>query len=35
MSIDNDAVIICASGILPTPSLQQIGIRFETKFGTA
>lgn len=31
----NDAVIVCAGGLLPTPLLQQIGIRFETKFGTA
>ncbi|MFZ5544271.1 MAG: NAD(P)-binding domain-containing protein [Pseudomonadota bacterium] len=30
----NDAVIVCAGGELPTPLLQQIGIRFETKFGT-
>ena len=31
----NDAVIVCAGGLLPTPLLQKIGIRFETKFGTA
>lgn len=31
---DNDAVIVCAGGLLPTPLLQKIGIRFETKFGT-
>jgi thioredoxin reductase (NADPH) len=31
----NDAVIVCAGGLLPTPLLQQIGIRFETKHGTA
>jgi thioredoxin reductase/ferredoxin len=30
----NDAVIICAGGELPTPLLKQIGIRFDTKFGT-
>jgi len=30
----NDAVIVCAGGLLPTPLLQKIGIRFETKFGT-
>lgn len=31
----NDAVIVCAGGLLPTPLLQKIGIRFESKFGTA
>ena len=31
----NDAVIVCAGGLLPTPLLQQAGIRFDTKFGTA
>jgi thioredoxin reductase/ferredoxin len=30
----NDAVIVCAGGLLPTPLLQKIGIGFETKFGT-
>ena len=30
----NDAVIVCAGGILPTALLQQIGIEFETRFGT-
>ena len=30
----NDAVIVCAGGLLPTPLLQKIGIEFETKFGT-
>ena len=29
----NDAVIICAGGLLPTPLLKRIGIEFETKFG--
>ena len=32
--LPNDAVIVCAGGELPTPLLKQIGIRFETKFGT-
>ena len=32
--LTNDAVIVCAGGLLPTPLLQQIGIEFETKFGT-
>jgi thioredoxin reductase (NADPH) len=31
----NDAVIVCAGGLLPTPLLQKIGIHFETKHGTA
>lgn len=29
----NDVVIVCAGGLLPTPLLQKIGIRFDTKFG--
>ena len=33
--IDNDAVIVCAGGILPTPFLKSIGITIDTKFGTA
>lgn len=31
----NDAVIVCAGGALPIPLLQEIGIHFDTKFGTA
>ena len=34
-TIDNDAIIVCAGGILPTPFLKSIGIEVETKFGTA
>ena len=34
-TLRNDAVIVCAGGLLPTPLLQKVGIRFETKFGTA
>jgi len=30
----NDAVIVCAGGVLPTPLLQKMGIKFETKYGT-
>lgn len=30
----NDAVIVCAGGLLPTPLLQKIGIQFDTKFGS-
>jgi thioredoxin reductase/ferredoxin len=33
--IDNDAIIVCAGGILPTPFLKSIGINVDTKFGTA
>ena len=32
---DNDAVVVCAGGILPTPMLQRMGVIVETKFGTA
>jgi thioredoxin reductase/ferredoxin len=35
MVIKNDAVIVCAGGILPTPFLKTIGIEVETKYGTA
>ncbi|WP_088282133.1 NAD(P)-binding domain-containing protein [Ideonella sp. A 288] len=34
-SLTNDQVIVCAGGELPTALLERIGIRFETKFGTA
>jgi thioredoxin reductase/Pyruvate/2-oxoacid:ferredoxin oxidoreductase delta subunit len=30
----NDAVIVCAGGILPTDFLKKIGIEVETKYGT-
>ena len=33
--ISNDAVIICAGGILPTPFLKETGIQVETKYGSA
>lgn len=33
--IDNDAVIVSAGGILPTPVLKTMGIEVETKHGTA
>ncbi len=29
----NDSVIVCAGGVLPTPFLEKIGIRIDTKFG--
>jgi len=31
--IKNDAVIVCAGGILPTPMLKKVGIEVEKKFG--
>ena len=34
-AMDNDAVIVCVGGVLPTPMLKKIGIAVETKFGTA
>jgi thioredoxin reductase/NAD-dependent dihydropyrimidine dehydrogenase PreA subunit len=34
-TLKNDAVIVCAGGQLPTPLLQQVGIEFDTKYGTA
>ena len=35
ITIDKDAIIVCAGGLLPTPFLKSIGIEMETKFGTA
>ena len=35
MEFPNEAVIICAGGILPTPFLKEIGIQVDTKHGTA
>lgn len=35
VTIKNQAVIICAGGILPTAFLKNIGITVETKYGTA
>jgi thioredoxin reductase (NADPH) len=34
-AILNEAVIVCAGGVLPTKFLKDIGIEIETKFGTA
>ncbi len=31
----NDAVIVCAGGVLPTDLLKKVGIAFDTKHGTA
>jgi thioredoxin reductase/NAD-dependent dihydropyrimidine dehydrogenase PreA subunit len=33
--LPNDELIVCAGGVLPTPLLKDIGIRFETKHGSA
>jgi len=35
VSLPNDAVIVCAGGVLPTALLQAIGVAVETKYGTA
>lgn len=35
VELSNQAIIVCAGGILPTPFLKEIGIMVETKFGTA
>jgi thioredoxin reductase (NADPH) len=34
-TLPNDAVIICAGGILPTALLADLGVHVETKYGTA
>ncbi len=34
-TVTNDAVIVCAGGILPTEFLKSAGIAMETKYGTA
>jgi thioredoxin reductase (NADPH) len=31
----NDAVLVCAGGILPTPLLKEIGVQVDTRYGTA
>jgi thioredoxin reductase len=33
--LKNDAIIVCAGGILPTSFLKSIGIEVDTKYGTA
>lgn len=35
VALDNDAVIISAGGVLPTAFLNSIGVKVETKYGTA
>ncbi|HEX4928378.1 MAG TPA: NAD(P)-binding domain-containing protein [Burkholderiales bacterium] len=34
LKLPNDAVIVCAGGVLPTDLLRKVGIRFEEKRGT-
>jgi thioredoxin reductase len=34
VEIPNDAIIVCAGGILPTPFLKELGILVETKHGS-
>jgi thioredoxin reductase/NAD-dependent dihydropyrimidine dehydrogenase PreA subunit len=34
-TLPNDAVIVCAGGVLPIDLLKKVGIEFETKHGTA
>jgi thioredoxin reductase/NAD-dependent dihydropyrimidine dehydrogenase PreA subunit len=34
-TLPNDAVIVCAGGVLPTAFLAAIGVAMETKFGTS
>jgi thioredoxin reductase (NADPH) len=34
-TVENDAVIVCVGGILPTRFLEGIGVKVETKYGTA
>ena len=34
IEMKNDAVIVCAGGLLPTPFLEKIGIEINTKYGT-
>jgi thioredoxin reductase (NADPH) len=35
IDIENDIVIVCAGGVLPTAILKEIGVKVETKYGTA
>lgn len=32
--VENDGVIVCAGGVLPTGMLKEMGIKVETKYGT-
>ncbi|AYH42413.1 NAD(P)-binding domain-containing protein [Azoarcus sp. DN11] len=35
LALDNDMVIVCAGGILPTAMLKAMGVEVETKYGSA
>ncbi|MFC1602932.1 NAD(P)-binding domain-containing protein, partial [Pseudomonadota bacterium] len=35
LTIQNDAVLVCIGGVLPTPMLKKLGIMVETKYGEA
>ena len=35
VALDNDAVIVCAGGIMPRKLLNDIGIKFQVKYGTS
>ena len=35
LDLKNDAVIVCAGGILPTQFLKDLGVQVDTKYGTA
>jgi thioredoxin reductase len=35
LALDNDTVIVCAGGILPTAMLKAMGVEVETKYGSA
>ena len=34
-TLPNDAVLICAGGVLPTEFLKSVGVEIQTKYGTA
>ena len=34
IELENEAIIVSAGGILPTPFLKEIGVMVEAKFGT-
>jgi thioredoxin reductase/NAD-dependent dihydropyrimidine dehydrogenase PreA subunit len=34
LELDNDAILVCAGGELPTPFLKKIGVTVESRFGT-
>lgn len=33
-TLKNDAVIVCAGGVLPTAILRDVGVTVDTKFGS-